>query len=113
MEGGGIDRFTEQLRDIGVPNPRAFAYAVAGTECFGGALFALGVKPRLSGLALAGQQARRLDLSHVLASRHGRRRRLGAADAAARRRSDGRGEKGVSRRPCRGEASTEVALRHT
>ncbi len=55
MEGGGIDRFTEQLRDLGAPNPRAFAYALAGTECFGGALFALGVKTRLSGLALAGE----------------------------------------------------------
>ena len=55
MEGGGIDRFTERLTEIGVPNPRAFAYALAGTECFGGALFALGVQTRLTGLAVAGE----------------------------------------------------------
>ena len=55
MEGGGIDRFAEQLGDLGTPNPRAFAYALAGTECFGGALFALGIKTRLTGLALAGE----------------------------------------------------------
>src|SRR5207237_7694824 len=55
IEGGGIDRFTERLAEIGVPNPRAFAYALAGTECFGGALFALGVQTRLSGLAVAAE----------------------------------------------------------
>src|SRR5207237_10479219 len=55
IEGGGIDRFTERLAEIGVPNPRAFAYALAGTECFGGALFALGVQTRLRGLAVAAE----------------------------------------------------------
>src|SRR5436309_13318403 len=55
MEGGGIDRFAEQLGDLGTPNPRAFAYALAGTECFGGALIALGIMTRLSWLAFAGE----------------------------------------------------------
>src|SRR5205809_6475478 len=55
MEGGGIDRFTERLAEIGVPNPRAFACALAGTECFGGTLFALGVQTRLTGLAVAAE----------------------------------------------------------
>src|SRR2546427_1234890 len=54
MEGGGIDRFAEQLGDLGTPNPRAFAYALAGTECFSGTLFALGSQTRLTGLTLAG-----------------------------------------------------------
>jgi len=53
MEGGGIEKFTSQLEELGVPNPRMAAYALAGTECFGGALFALGIKTRLSGAALA------------------------------------------------------------
>ncbi len=55
MEGGGIDRFTEQLAELGVPNPRAFAYALSGAECFGGALFAAGKWTRLSGLAVAAE----------------------------------------------------------
>ena len=55
MAGGGIDRFTERLTELGVPNPRAFAYALAGTECFGGLLFATGKWTRLSGLAVAAE----------------------------------------------------------
>jgi uncharacterized membrane protein YphA (DoxX/SURF4 family) len=55
IEGGGISRFTEQLNDLGVPNPRGFAYVLAGAECFGGALFAAGKWTRISGLALAGE----------------------------------------------------------
>ena len=55
MEGGGIDKFTSQIEELGVPNARAAAYALAGTECIGGALFALGIKTRLSGLALSAE----------------------------------------------------------
>lgn len=55
MEGGGIDIFTERLAELGLPNPRVLAYALAGTECFGGLLFAAGKWTRLSGLAVAAE----------------------------------------------------------
>jgi len=67
LEGGGMDRFTEQLRELGVPNPRVFAYALSGTECFGGALFATGKWTCLTGLALAlelGASIRRVYWGH-------------------------------------------------
>lgn len=55
MEGGGIDTLTERLAELGLPNPRVLAYALAGTECFGGLLFAAGKWTRFSGLAVAAE----------------------------------------------------------
>ncbi|MEX2236244.1 MAG: DoxX family protein [Dehalococcoidia bacterium] len=52
MEGGGNENFTRQLEELGIPNARMAAYALAGTEFAGGVLFALGMFTPLAGLAL-------------------------------------------------------------
>jgi uncharacterized membrane protein YphA (DoxX/SURF4 family) len=68
FENGGVDRLAIELQeadpDAGGPDPRLFAYLSACTEFFGGALFALGIGTRLTGLALAAQLAASIQRIH-------------------------------------------------
>jgi uncharacterized membrane protein YphA (DoxX/SURF4 family) len=52
MEGGGIQRFSGELEEMGIANTRPVAHTLAGAEFAGGILFALGIFTPLAALAL-------------------------------------------------------------
>lgn len=69
FENGGVDRLAADLQEsapegAGGPDPRFLAYLGACTEFFGGALFALGIATRLTGLALAAHLAASIQRVH-------------------------------------------------